>query len=63
LKRLLDTRDYYRFQTQVDEDSSILDNTSPANIKRLKALALQSINDQSTRFEDACLRLLENKQL
>jgi predicted acylesterase/phospholipase RssA len=63
LKRLLDTRDYYRFQTQVDEDSSILDNTSPANIKRLKALALQTINDQGTRFEDACLRLLENKQL
>ena len=62
LTRLLNTRNYYRFQTQVDKDSAILDNTAPANIKRLKEIALKMINDQSARFEDACLKLLENKR-
>jgi patatin-like phospholipase/acyl hydrolase len=62
LTRLLDTRDYYRFQTQVDEDSAILDNASPANIQRLKDLARKTIAEQSVRFEDACRKLMENKR-
>jgi patatin-like phospholipase/acyl hydrolase len=62
LTRLLDSRDYYRFQTSVDDHSAILDNTTSANIQRLKELAKQTVNEQNVRFEDACKKLMENKR-
>jgi patatin-like phospholipase/acyl hydrolase len=63
LKKLLHTRNYYRFQTKLTNVSDALDKTDAANIKRLKEITEEMITEQNERIKKACSRLLENKKV
>jgi hypothetical protein len=63
LKKLLHTRNYYRFQTKLTDVSDALDNADAANIKRLKEITQEMITEQNERIKKACSRLLENKKV
>jgi len=50
---------YYRFQTTLDGRNHRLDNTSPANITALKALAYELVEKRSDDLSEICDALLK----
>lgn len=56
LRQLMPTG-YYRFQPNLDARNHRLDNTSPANIAALKALADRMIDEKSAELEALCEQL------
>jgi len=50
---------YYRFQTTLDGRNHRLDDTSPANITALKALAYKLVEKESDDLDKICDALLK----
>lgn len=54
MKTLMGTKNYVRFQVQLDYKSTDMDNASEENIKRLEALSHMEIKQNSQKIEQIC---------
>lgn len=60
MRALVGSGNYVRFQVQLEQDSTDMDDASDENIRRLEALAQQAVRQQSAEIDRLC-RVLKRK--
>lgn len=62
MRALVGDENYVRFQVQLDDDATDMDDASDQNIRKLEALAQQAVKDQSAAIDRLCRTLKKREQ-
>ncbi len=61
MRALVGNENYVRFQVQLDDDSSEMDDASDKNMRKLEALAQQAVRQESATIDQLCRALMKRE--